>query len=194
MLSKKITSICLMVCLVGISSATRVSAAEVRQQSGSDLLKQKVELFGVGANVKVKLTDGRKMKGPISSIIDDGFTLAPEPGGLTRPINYDEVSELKLATRKYEASGTPDASEARRVIAALGIGNHVMVRTASMKIHGQIKSIERDHFVILPDDQNNPVQIAYQDVQQVGKNLGILSMIGLVVVIIVVIVVVAKVK
>jgi hypothetical protein len=194
MLSKKITSICLMVCLVCISSATRVSAAEAHQQSGTDLLKQKVELFGVGANVNVKLMDGRKMKGSISSIIGAGFTLAPEPGGLTRPINYEEISELKLATRKYEASGVPDASEARRVIAALGTGKHVMVRTASLKIHGQITSIEPDHFVILPDDQKNPVQIAYQDVQQVGKNLGILSMIGLVTVIVVVIIVIAKLK
>jgi len=29
--------------------------------------------------------------------------------------------------------------------------------------------VERDHFVILPDDQSKPVEFAYQDVQQVGK-------------------------
>jgi hypothetical protein len=144
--------------------------------------------------VKVKLTDGRKMKGSISSIIDAGFTLAPEPGGLTRPINYGEVSELKLLSREYEASGSPDPAEARRVIAALGVGQHIMVRTAEKKIHGQIKAIERDRFTILPDDQSDPVQIAYQDVQHAGKNLGILSMIGLVTIVVVVIVVVAKVK
>ncbi len=194
MLSKKIISICLMVCLVCISSATRMSAAETRQTGGADLLKQKVELFGVGANVKVKLTGGRKLKGSISSIIDAGFTLAPEPGGLTRPVNYVEVSELKLLSRKYEALGSPDPAEARRVIAALGVGQHIMVRTAERKIHGQIKAVELDHFIILPDDRNAPVQIAYQDVQQAGKNLGILSMIGLVVVVVVVIVIVSKVK
>jgi hypothetical protein len=193
-MSRKIISICLMVSLCSISLAQYVSGADVRQPGGTALLKEKVELFGVGANVKVKLADGQKLKGPISSIVDAGFTLAPEPGGLDRPVDYDQVSELTLVARNYRASGTPDAAEARRVIAALGTGNHVFVRTSEMKIHGQIMDVERDHFVILPDDQAKPVDVAYQDVQQAGKNLGILSMIGLVVVVIVVIVVVAKIK
>jgi hypothetical protein len=183
-----------MVSLILITSAQVVSGADVRQPDGRALLKEKVELFGVGANVKVKLADGQKVKGPISSIVDEGFTLAPVPGELGRPINYDQVSELTLVVRNYKASGSPDASEARRVIAALGVGNHVAVRTSALKIHGQIMAVERDHFVMLPDDQAKPVEIAYQDVQQAGKNLGILSMIGLVVVVIVVIVVVAKLK
>jgi hypothetical protein len=194
MLSRKITSICLMVSLILITTAQLVSGADVRQPVGIALLKEKVELFGVGANVKVKLADGQKAKGPISSIVDAGFTLAPEAGGLGRPINYDQVSELTLVTRNYRAAGSPNAAEARRVIAALGAGNHVAVRTSNLKIHGQIMAVERDHFIILPDDQAKPVEIAYQEVQQAGKNLGILSMIGLVVVVIVVIVVVAKLK
>jgi hypothetical protein len=194
MLSRKITSICLMVSLVAITSTQSTSGADVRQADGTALLKEKVELFGVGANVKVKLADGQKVKGPIASIVDRGFTLAPEPGRLGSPINYDQVSELTLVSKKYRASGSPDASEARRVIAALGTGNHVVVRTSDLKIHGQIMAVEQDRFVILPDDQPKPVEIAYQDVQQVGKNLGILSMIGLVTVVIIVIVVVAKLK
>ena len=183
-----------MVSVFSISSVRWSSGADVRQPEGSALLKEKVELFGVGANVKVKLADGQKAKGPISSIVDTGFALAPEPGGAARSINYDQVSELTLVTRNYRASGSPDAAEARRVVAALGAGNHVMVRTSELKIHGQIMAVELDHFLILPDNQAKPVEIAYQDVHQVGKNLGILSMIGLATVIIVVIVLVAKLK
>jgi ribosome maturation factor RimP len=191
---RKITSIFLMVCLIGLSTAYRAVGAEVHSPDSSGLLKQKVELLGIGANLRVKLADGQKMKGQVSSLDDTGFTLEPQSGGLSRQVDYGEITELALLTRNYRASGAPDASEARRVIVALGVGQHVMVRTTEMKIHGQIMTVERDHFVILPDDQANPVRIAYQNVEQAGKNLGILSTIGLVVVVIAVIAIVSWAK
>ena len=188
---RKAASICLMVCLVWISSSYRVTAAEVHSPDHQALLKQKVDLFGVGANVKVRLAGGEQLKGFISSIDDGGFALTAENGGGSRQVNYDQVSQLTLLIKKYKASGAPDATEVRRVVAALGAGRHVMVRTAPASIHGQIVAVERDHFTILPDDQDVPVQVAYGDVQQVGKNFGILSTIGLVVVIIAVIAIVS---
>ena len=183
-----------MVCLVCFSSMHLASAADVRQPEDPVRLKQKVELFGIGADVKVKLADGQKMNGLISSIDDAGFGLSPHASGSARQISYNGTSELTLVSKRYHASGTPDASEARRVVAALGVGTHVMVRTGELKLHGQIRAIEGEHFVILPDGSVDPMVIAYQDVQQIGKNLGILSTIGLVVVVIVAIVVIAKVK
>jgi ribosome maturation factor RimP len=183
-----------MLCLICFSSIQWTSAADVRQPGDPVRLRQKVELFGIGADVKVKLADGEKMKGIISSIDEDGFGLASPASGSARQISYNGTSELTLVSKRYHASGTPDASEARRVVAALGVGTHVMVRTGEQKVHGQIRAVDGDHFVILPDDKVDTIVIAYQDVQQIGKNLGILSMIGLVVVVVVVIVVIAKVK
>jgi hypothetical protein len=191
---RKINTTCLMICLVCLPSMHMASAADVYQPDDTTRLKQQVALFGIGADVKVRLADGKKVKGLISSIDDAGFALAPRDGGAVRQISYHGISALTLASNKYRASGTPDALKARRVVAALGIGTHVIVRTADLKVHGQIKAIESDRFVLLPDDQAGSLPIAYQDVQQVGKNLGILSMIGLVTVVVVVIVVVAKVK
>lgn len=182
-----------MACVVCFSSTQYASPAEADVDHNA-LLKQKLELFGIGANVKVKLSGGERMAGSISTLDDSGFTVASEAGVLSRPIRYDETSELTLVSKKHYRSETPDAAEVRRVIAALGIGKHVMVRTDTMKFHGQIRAIEPDHFIILPDDAQAPIAIAYQDVHQVGKNLGFLSAIGLVVVVIVVLVVIAKVK
>ncbi len=193
-MSKKITSICLTVCLVLLSSTQCVSAADTHQPDGSALLKQKAELFGIGADVRVRLSDGQKIRGQISSIEDAGFTLAPLARSTTRLIRFDDTSELTLIAQKYRASGTTDASEARRAIAGLGIGRHIVVQTGDTKIHGHIRTIEMDHFVIAPDDEANLIALQYQDVRQVGKNLGVLSTIGLVAIIIVAIVVVAKVK
>jgi hypothetical protein len=193
-MSRKITSIFLMACLIGLSTAYPAVGAEGQSPEGRELLKQKVELLGTGANLRVTLADGQKMKGHVSSLEDTGFTLKPRKGGISRQVSYGEITELALLTKSYRASGAPDASEARRVIVALGVGQHVMVRTAEMKIHGQITAVDRDHFVVLPDDQANPVQIAYQNVEQAGKNLGILSTIGLIVVAIAVIAIVGWAK
>jgi ribosome maturation factor RimP len=193
-MNRNLTSACLIVCMVCFTSTQWASAADVQQSNKIVRLKQTLEFFGIGANVKVKLADGQRMKGQIASIDGDGFALTSNGGAAARQISYDKAAELTLVTKKYHASGVPDASEARRVVAGLGIGTHVMVRTGESKIHGQIRTIEGDHFLILPDDKADPVAIAYQDVRQVGKNLGILSTIGLVAVIVVAIVVIAKVK
>jgi hypothetical protein len=106
-MSRKIISTCLMVSLFSITSAQWASGADVRQPNGTALLKEKVELFGVGANVKVKRADGQKLKRPISSIVDAGFTLAPKSGGLGRPVNYDQGSELTLVAQDENQPALP---------------------------------------------------------------------------------------
>ncbi len=194
MVSKKVISIGLVVCLTCLSTAPLASADVIRESAGCAQLKQKIELCGVGTSVKVKLTDGKTAKGLISSVDETGFAVTPENGRASFQAKYDQVSELSFMVKGYKTSGTPDPPEARRVVAALGVSSHVMVRTAEMKIHGRIEAVESDHFIILPDDQSRPVQISYHDVQQIGKNLGFFSMIGIIVVAIVVIIVVVHVK
>ncbi len=39
-------------------------------------MKQQADLFGVGANVKLKLAGGKKLKGSIQGIEDGAFVLA----------------------------------------------------------------------------------------------------------------------
>jgi hypothetical protein len=87
-------------------------------------------------------------------------------------VGYTEVAELKLAKNLYRASGQPDPLAAMRVVEALGVGRHAVVKTtAGQEYHGNIQAIDRDQFTLLPDHQSHPVQIAYSDVQQVGPNL-----------------------
>jgi hypothetical protein len=194
MMHQRVISISLMVSLMCLSTAPLASADVMRRAGDAALLKQKIELCGVGTSVKVKLVKGRKIKGTVASIGETGFAVEPEKGVSRLQANYDQISELSFTVKGYKASGKPDASEARRVVAALGAGSHVMARTTEEKIHGRITAVESDHFVILPDDQVKSVEISYQDVQQVGKNLGFFSTIGIIVVAIVVIIVVNKVS
>ena len=136
------------------------------------LTKQQVDRWGVGAEVKVKLAGGKNLRGAISGIEDESFLLVKGQKASPKRVGYAEVAELKLAKNLYRATGQPDPLAALRVVEALGVGRHAVVKTAAgQEYHGNIQAIDRGHFTLLPDHQSQPVQIAYSDVQQVGPNL-----------------------
>lgn len=134
-------------------------------------VKQQVNLFGVGAKVKVRLADGKKLNGTIEGIEADTFLLgskAPSP----TPVAYEQVAQLKFAKETYKTKGPVDAVEARRVVAGLGVGRHIMVKTmAGQEYHGNILAIRAETFTVLPDHTTTPVQIAYDETLQTGPNM-----------------------
>jgi ribosome maturation factor RimP len=136
------------------------------------LTKQQVDRWGVGAEVKVKLAGGKNLRGAISGIEDESFLLVKGQKASPKRVGYAEVAELKLAKNLYRATGQPDVIAVMRVVEALGVGRHAVVKTtAGQEYHGNIQVIGQDQFTLLPDHQSQPVQIAYNDVQQVGPNL-----------------------
>jgi ribosome maturation factor RimP len=146
------------------------------------LAKQQVDRWGVGAEVKVKLAGGKNLRGAISGIEDESFLLVKGQKASPKRVGYAEVAELKLAKNLYRAAGQPDPLAALRVVEALGVGRHAVVKTtAAQEYHGNIQAIDRDQFTLLADHQSQPVQIAYNDVQQVGPNLSRNALIGIIV-------------
>jgi len=140
--------------------------------SPANSVKQQVSLFGVGAKVKVKLAGGARLRGSIEAIEAGRFWLRMGKESAAKPISYEELAQVKLARITYNGSRGADSIEARRVITALGAGKHVVVRTAEkQEYHGNIQSIEPDHFMMLPDTQTAPVRIAYSEVTAAGPNL-----------------------
>jgi ribosome maturation factor RimP len=139
---------------------------------GIDQVKQQIDQFGVGANLKVQLADGKEVQGSLVSLGDDGFALRVKGGDSARYLAYNNVNAVKLANLKYRAKHTPDPVEARRVVLGLGVGHHVQVKTtAGEEYHGNIQAIDPDSFTMLPDHQTTRVQIVFADVQYVEQNL-----------------------
>ena len=170
----------LAVCLMHLSVAEAAMALPAASPN-PPLVKQQVDQFGLGANVKIQLSDGKKLQGSISAIEDEGFLLALKADGAPRRVAYDQVAQLKLAKLTYKAAGQPDPAEARRVVLGLGVGKHIMVKTAAGKeYHGLIVAIEEAGFAVMPDKQSVPVQIAYSDVLQLGPNLSTRAKIAIV--------------
>jgi len=168
---RKHTVIGLVICLLQLSLAGVAFSADTTVPNPS-LTRQRVDQFGVGAKVKVELTNGQKFKGPIQSIEDGGFLLAAAKGGSPTRVPYGDVAKLNLTKNTYKATGQPDSVEVRRVVAELGVGHHIMVKTSEAKeYHGNIVAIAADSFTMLPDHTAAPMQIAYNNVQQMGPNL-----------------------
>jgi preprotein translocase subunit YajC len=67
---------------------------------------------------------------------------------------------------------TTSPTDTERRIERLGVGQHIMVRTAQGEVlHGHIVKINAQTFTLKPDD-GAPVEIAYADVAKVRKNPG----------------------
>ena len=170
----------LAICLLHLSVAEAAMAPPVASPDPT-LVKQQVDQFGLGAKVKIQLADGKKLNGSISAIEDEGFLLASKADGSPQRVAYDQVAQLKLAKLTYKAGGQPDPAEARRVVLGLGVGKHIMMKTAAGKeYHGLIVAIEEGGFAVMPDKQSAPVQVAYSDVLQLGPNLSTRAKIAIV--------------
>ena len=176
---RKYTVIGLVICLLQLSLADVALSADTTAPNPS-LTRQRVDQFGVGAKVKVELTNGKKFKGSIQSIEDGEFLLAAAKAGSPTRVPYGNVAQLNLAKNTYKATGQPDSVEVGRVVAELGVGHHIMVKTSEAKeYHGNIVAVAAENFTVLPDHTTAPVQIAYNNVQQMGPNMSKTSWIAI---------------
>ena len=137
-----------------------------------ELVRREMIQYGVGANLKLRLADGKRLKGSLVFLGEDGFELRGQPKEPPRHIAYSQVTEVKPAMLSYRAKGQPDAVEARRTVLGLGVGHHIQIKTTTGKeYHGNIQTIDTDSFTMLPDRQSSAVQISFSQVQYVEQNL-----------------------
>ena len=78
----------------GLQAAFGQSATYDAQASKA---RAKVESLGSNARVEVKLRDTTKVKGRISAITPDSFTVTDAKTGTTNTVAYHEVEEVKKA-------------------------------------------------------------------------------------------------
>jgi ribosome maturation factor RimP len=173
---------------IGVWSLGDVSALAAETSTNPELIRQEIIQYGVGANLKLRLADGKKLKGSLVFLAEDGFELRVKPKEPPRHIAYSQVTEVKLTRLSYRAKGQPDAVEARRTVLGLGVGHHIQVKTTTGKeYHGNIQTIDADTFTMLPDRQTVSVEIPFSQVQYVEQNLSIAAKIAIAVVVVVVV-------
>lgn len=135
-------------------------------------IQQQVQNVGVGAYLEIKLKDGSKLEGRVEALEPTQITLTAHNNSAPRHIRYDEMAEIKNVHRKlYRAKGQPDVFLVRQAVETLGVGEHVMVRTAGNVIRrGNIKAIDGEHFTIRLDTNGEPATIQFREVYEIHEN------------------------
>lgn len=181
---RKSLAIGMAVCLTHLFLGDMALSLETEAVPNAALTRQVVDLLGIGAKVKVELVTGKKLRGSISGIRTDAFLLTSKSNGPPTRVAYEQVVQVKGSKLTYKAAGQPDATAAKRVVAGLGIGRHIVVKTvAGKEYHGKVQGIAANHFTVLPDHMAVPVQLTYIDVVQLGPNLSKGAKIAIIVVV-----------
>ena len=81
----------------------------------AEAIQRKLEQVGVGSYVALKLTDGRKLKGRLEAIGQDGLTVNLLSGEDRQArVAYERLAKLKVVKkRSYRATGPPKPAFAR---------------------------------------------------------------------------------
>jgi ribosome maturation factor RimP len=165
---------------IGVWSLGDIPTLAAETSTNPELIRQEIMQYGVGANLKLRLADGKRLKGSLVFLAEDGFELRSKPKEPPRHVAYSQVTEVKPTVLFYRAKGQPDAVEARRTVLGLGVGHHIQVKTTTGKeYHGNIQTIDTDSFTMLPDRQSSSVQITFSQVQYVEQNLSKVALIAI---------------
>jgi ribosome maturation factor RimP len=152
---------------LGMNGAVPLRAAP----SQADL-KQRVQQFGVGTELKLKLENGQKFRGRVESIGDESLVLASNADGARSEIAFDALKSVNYPKRGYKTADVPDPAAAKRMVVQLGVGEHIMVKVSpTEKVRGHIREIRDDHFVIQPDGLRETRQVPYNSIWKVNKNM-----------------------
>jgi hypothetical protein len=66
-------------------------------------LKQRIEQFGVGTELKLKLNGGDNVRGRVESIGNESFLLATNDNAAPREIAYNQLQNMRYPKRGYKA-------------------------------------------------------------------------------------------
>ena len=157
---------------LGLLHLSLVSGNNLQAASIKPDLKQRIEQFGVGTELKLKLDNGETLRGSVESIGRDSFVVVSNAAAIPREIPFASLENVRYPKRGYTANGAPDPAGAKRMIVQLGVGEHVMVKVSpTEKVRGHIHEIQDDHVVILPDGKTATLNVPYGSVWKVNKNL-----------------------
>jgi hypothetical protein len=125
-------------------------------------VQRKVEVFGPGAEVKLKLSSGTKLDGSITAVGSESFELLDDQDQPPIKIPYVAVRQMEV---QKAMPRTPE--DARRVIEG-NLNNRVQVKVASgKKRQGNIFRLGPQDFELVPDGKTQTLKIAYADLQEV---------------------------
>ncbi len=94
-MSKRIFAILISMTVLAGSFGLQAAFGQTTSSSEAARARAKVESLGNNTRVEVKLRDNTKVKGNLSAITGDSFTVTDSKTGTTSTLAYTEVDEVK---------------------------------------------------------------------------------------------------
>jgi hypothetical protein len=162
------------VCILSLMSPTLL-AEKV------DDIERRIAELGEGAELKLKLTDGKKLRGIVDTIGVDGIAMRNSHGLPVQDITYAEIASIEATKRTYRSDSGPDLIAAYRVAVALGPGHHVLARVRNGRTYrGHIEEVNSESLTVRLDRTGQPVVIPYAEIDHLEQNLSRLAKIGII--------------
>jgi hypothetical protein len=125
-----------------------------------------VELFGAGTEVRLKLTNGKKLQGSLGGLGAGSFELIFSQAHTPLQIDYIDVREFEVRKASFRLSDEASTQQAARVVEGLGVGSRIKVRVTGKELYGNIYDIQERHFKLLPVGKANIINVAYADMRE----------------------------
>ena len=126
---RKLLSIVLIGLLVSMASGgqTLAQSSGKDEAKGVEKIKAKIAKLGVGekARAQIKLRNGQKIKGYVSSAGQDDFAFTERTSGKTTTVGYADVVEVRK----------PGLSRGAKIAIGVGIGVGVLAIFAAIVVH-----------------------------------------------------------
>lgn len=94
-MSKKFLALALAALVVCAQGAYAQDAGQAQEARAAAKAKAKIEKRGEGERVEVKLHDGKKVKGHVTLIADEYFTVIDRKTGAETPVQYTQVESVR---------------------------------------------------------------------------------------------------
>jgi ribosome maturation factor RimP len=149
------------------SDVSNQSEKQLKQQES---IKKKVELFGLGAKVKVVMrgsSANASYEGVIDEISGESFRLKMKNQSTT--YQYAQIESMSYPRGKYKTGKQVDPAQVRGIAVEIGIGEKATIDIVSSKqrVKGTILSIEKENLVT--DFQGNQLPIKFNDVKLIER-------------------------
>jgi hypothetical protein len=124
------------------------------------------ELFGPGAEVKLRLINGKKLDGTVGAMSAEFFDLIHDRDRPPLKIRYFTVKEFEVRKVTFATDDSTSFQHARRVIEG-SQGQRIRLKVSSGKSYqGSISRTREEQFELLPDGKAVPVNIAFADIRE----------------------------
>jgi hypothetical protein len=136
-------------------------------------LKTKAESLGMGKGVRIRMNaTSPEMKGTITSLNDNGLTIADEGSGQLFSKTYAEIKSIEEDRKVGHQKRPEEPAKLRAKAESFGVGQKVKIRLIanSAEVKGTITSLDDTGVTIAEKASRQPLSKTYTQIKSINRD------------------------